>query len=62
MLIAAPAGTAIYGAAVSPDASKLVYCLRDDAGTTDLHLVDLSAAAPTDVAITSDGKSCGPSF
>lgn len=49
--------------AISPDGSKIVYCLRDSAtNKEDLHLIDVSAAKATDVAITNDGKSCDPSF
>ncbi len=62
LLVPAPEGTAIYGAAISPDASKIVYCLRDDDGPTNLRLIDLDLASPTDVALTTDGKSCAPSF
>ncbi|HEY0469257.1 MAG TPA: hypothetical protein VGC79_33925 [Polyangiaceae bacterium] len=62
LLIPAPAGTAIYRVAVSPDTSKVVYCLHNDDGREDLHLIDLSLASPTDAELTSDGKSCSPSF
>lgn len=63
MLAAAPAGSVVYGAALAPDASKVVYCLRrDDTSATDLHLIDLTASSLTDVAITTDGRSCDPSF
>jgi len=47
--------------AVSPDTSKIVYCLQDG-GREDLHLIDLSLATPTDAQFTSDGKTCSPSF
>lgn len=62
-LVVPPQGSTVYGAAISPDASKIVYCVRNDANATeDLHLLDLGGASPTDTAITTDGKSCDPSF
>lgn len=62
ILIATPPdGSSIYGVAVAPDASKLVYCLRqDDTGAEDLHLMDLTQNPVTDTAITHDGRSCDP--
>lgn len=63
LVVAAPRGAIVNSVAVAPDASKIVYCVRQNEGTaTDLHLIDLTAASPTDAAITTDGKSCAPSF
>ncbi|MBX3196621.1 MAG: hypothetical protein KF894_00590 [Labilithrix sp.] len=61
-LVVPPQGSAIVSVAMSPDASKIVYCLRNDDSTSDLHVIDVSAASPTDTPITTDGKSCYPSF
>ncbi|AKU98697.1 hypothetical protein AKJ09_05361 [Labilithrix luteola] len=62
-LVVPPEGSTIYSAAISPDTSKIVYCIRNDVDSTlNLHLVDVSAASATDTAITTDGKSCYPSF
>lgn len=62
-LVAPPDGSTVDGVAISADGSRIVYALRDNqSGTEDLHLIDVSAAEPTDVAITSDGKSRAPSF
>jgi hypothetical protein len=63
LIVPAPPATAVYGVAISADSSTLVYCLRDDEdGREDLHLIDLTDASPKDVALTTDGKSCDPSF
>ena len=62
LLLPPPPGSQVYGAAISADASTLVYCLGDAERRTDLHLVDLAASPPTDTAITHDGQSCYPSF
>lgn len=63
LLSPAPEGMSFYGLAISPDASKLVYCLRNDEdGAEDLHLLDLAEDEPVDIALTNDGKSCSPSF
>ncbi|MEO6598554.1 MAG: hypothetical protein ABIQ16_01685 [Polyangiaceae bacterium] len=63
LLVPAPEGTGIRSVAASPDSSKIVYCTYDkESGAKDLHLIDLAPASPTDVAITTDGKSCQPSF
>ncbi|MEO8901268.1 MAG: hypothetical protein ABI488_06165 [Polyangiaceae bacterium] len=62
LLVPAPVGAGLYNVAVSSDTSKVVYCLHNDDGHTDLHLIDLSLASPTDIELTSDGKSCYPSF
>lgn len=62
MLVPAPVGTGIQRVAVSADTSKIVYCLSRDDGREDLHLIDLSLTSPTDVELTTDGKSCHPSF
>jgi hypothetical protein len=61
-LVSPPANASVYGATMNADASQVVYCVRDDDGNEDLRLIDLSAASPTDIAITTDGKSCDPSF
>lgn len=61
-LVLPPADGGIDGVTVSPDASKIVYCVRNGDGALDLRLIDLGLASPTDVALTSDGKSCEPSF
>lgn len=59
----APTGTTIYDVALSPDASKIVYCAHDNtSGAENLHLIDLTQASPTDTAITTDGQSCDPAF
>lgn len=62
LLVGAPEGTVVDAVAISPDSSKLVYCLSTNDGEEDLHLIDLAAASPTDTALTTDGKSCDPSF
>ncbi|MBX3206542.1 MAG: hypothetical protein KF764_15815 [Labilithrix sp.] len=56
-----PADTYVRGVAISPDATKIVYCLETDS-KRDLHLLDISKAPATDKAITSDRTSCHPSF
>lgn len=61
-LVPAPVGAAVWGAAISPTAKKLVYCLHQDSGERDLHYLDLTAQTITDVALTNDGKSCDPAF
>lgn len=61
-LAAPPENASVYGATVNADATKIVYCVRDDDGKEDLRVIDLSAASPTDTALTTDGKSCDPSF
>lgn len=61
-LVPPPADATIYSVAMSPDGSKIVYCLHDDDGSEDLHLIDLSLESPIDTAITTDGKSCDPVF
>lgn len=61
VIVAPPAGASVYGVAIAPDASKLVYCLRQgDTGAEDLHLMDLTANPVTDTALTHDGNSCDP--
>jgi Tol biopolymer transport system component len=63
MLLPAPAGSSVMNVALSPDGSKIVYCLRNnDTAEHDLHVVDISTSTPTDTAITNDGKSCYASF
>lgn len=61
-LLPPPTDAAITSVTMSGDASKIVYCSRDSDGNEDLHVIDLSLEAPTDTAITNDGKSCDPSF
>lgn len=61
-LVPPPADATITSVTMSADASKIVYCSRDDDGNEDLHLIDLSLESATDVAITTDGKSCDPLF
>ncbi len=62
-VVAPPADGIIDSVAISPDGSKLVYALRNnDAGTHDLHLIDLASSELTDTAITTDGKSRRPWF
>jgi hypothetical protein len=61
-LVIPPENSYVQNAAISPDASAIVYCLRQGDDRYDLHLVDLTARKATDVAITTDGKSCHPRF
>lgn len=61
-LKAAPAGAGIRGVTVSADSTKIVYCLDDNRGASNLHLLDLTQDPVTDTAITSDGKSRAPQF
>ncbi len=62
-LVAPPAHASVWDVTISPDGSKIVYTLRQDEGSSqDLHLIDISTSKPTDVALTSDGKSRLPSF
>lgn len=62
-LFAPPSGSHFRSVAISPDGSKIVYCLADDTtNARDLHVIDLAPATPTDTALTNDGKSCDPSF
>lgn len=63
LVVAAPDGTIIERVAVAPDATKAVYCLRQNTSNAeDLHLLDLTTSPPADTAITTDGQSCDPSF
>jgi Tol biopolymer transport system component len=63
LLVAPAAGTSVDSVAVSRDMTKIVYGLRRDADSSgDLHLIDLSAPTPVDVALTTDGKSFSPAF
>jgi hypothetical protein len=63
MLVPAATGETIYSVSISADASKIVYCVHDnDSGDENLRLIDLSGATATDSALTTDGKSCDPSF
>jgi len=59
-LLSPPVGSTVVGAAVSPDGNRIVYCLRDDDDTRDLYVIDV--AAETNEPLTTDGKSCVPSF
>lgn len=53
------ADTAVVDGAAAPDATAIVYCLRE--GTVqNLHFIDLTKSPATDAAITNDGKSCHP--
>ncbi len=62
-IVPAPEGTGVRSVAVSPDSSKIVFCLYDTENeSSDLHLIDLSAESPTVVALTDDGSSCDPVF
>ncbi len=51
--------TYVTDAAPAPDASAVVYCLREGEATN-LHVIDLTKNPATDTAITNDGKSCHP--
>lgn len=63
LLLPPPADSAIDDVAISPDGTKIVYCLRDYASSSqNLLLIDLVPATPTTTALTTDGKSCSPSF
>ncbi len=63
LAFAPPAGGWFDSVAISPDATKIVYCVRNGDGTVrDLHLIDVSGASAVDTALTTDGKSCDPSF
>lgn len=53
--------TTVDTAALAPDASVIVYCLRRG-DARDLHVIDLAATPATDAALTTDGKSCNPTF
>ncbi len=61
-LVVPPSGAVVRNAAISPDATSIVYCLRAADESENLHLIDLTASTPTDTAITTDGKSCHPGF
>ena len=60
-LLVPPAGSYLRGVAVAPDGTKIVYCL-ETGDRRDLHLVDATVSPATDVALTTDGVSCQPSF
>lgn len=49
----------VIDATIAPDASAIVYCLREGEAQN-LHVIDLSVDPATDTAITNDGKSCHP--
>lgn len=55
---------AIEAAAIAPDASAIVYCLRhgSNSDALDLHLIDLTTDPATDSPMTTDGNSCYPTF
>ena len=61
-LVVPPPNNYVWNAAIAPDASSIVYCLKQGDDRYDLHLIDLTATKATDVAITNDGKSCSPRF
>jgi len=61
-VVEVPKESWVESMAITPDQSKIVYCLSHDNNADDLHLVDLTVTPPTDTAITNDGKSCNPSF
>jgi Tol biopolymer transport system component len=52
----------VQAAAIAPDASAIVYCLRHGSDAQDLHLIDLTTDPATDSPMTTDGKSCYPTF
>ena len=52
----------VRAAAIAPDASAIVYCLSHGSNALDLHLVDLTTDPATDSPMTTDGKSCYPTF
>lgn len=52
----------VQAAAIAPDASAIVYCLRHGSDAYDLHLIDLTTDPATDSPMTTDGKSCYPTF
>jgi Tol biopolymer transport system component len=62
LIVPAPAGAGIWDVAISPDSTKIAYCVHEDEGLENLHLIDLSDATPTDTPLTTDGKSCTPVF
>lgn len=51
----------VRGAAMMAD-GKIVYCVRNGAGATDLHLIDTTVTPATDTPLTTDGKSCDPRY
>jgi hypothetical protein len=57
-----PDGLSIFDATVAPDGSAVVYCIVDQNHASNLHVVDLTKSPATDTPITTDGKSCDPSF
>lgn len=61
-LVVPPPNNYVWNATIAPDASSIVYCLKQGDDRYDLHLIDLTATKATDVAITTDGKSCQPRF
>lgn len=54
----------ILSAAVSPDASRIVYCAgpRASGSARDLRVLDLTKDPVTDAPLTADGRSCAPAF
>lgn len=61
-IVFAPPDGYIDAVTLNGDATKIVYCARDADGNEDLRLLDLRPESPVDTAITTDGKSCDPSF
>ena len=63
LLVPPPANGAIDAVAISPDGTKIVSCLRDfTTSAQNLQLIDLTPAPPAVTPLTTDGKSCYPSF
>lgn len=63
LVLPPPVDTNVNSAAISPDGSKIVYCLRNHVTSTeDLRLIDLTPSTPVLSTLTTDGKSCYPSF
>ncbi len=62
----AASGQWIEGQDLAPDGKRMVVCVgergADDEARRDLYLVDLTATTPTATPLTTDGKSCAPSW
>lgn len=61
---AAP-GQWIEGQDLAPDGQRMVVCVGETvngAAQRDLYLVDLTSTTPSSTALTTDGKSCDPSW
>ena len=61
-LVVAEPNEYIRAAAIAPDASGIVYCVSHGSNALDLHLLDLTTEPATDSPMTTDGKSCNPTF